>query len=56
MQWLKGEGGQLAGELVKDLAPLREYWADPHLGEGERFLRDFILDKGYMQLPYHIDR
>ena len=49
MHWLKGEGEHIAEEMSRDLAPLRDYWANPSLGEGERFLRDFILNKGYLE-------
>jgi len=49
VQWLKGEGGQIAEEMAKDLAPLRKFWTSPSLDEGEKFLRDFILNKAYLE-------
>ena len=29
--------------------PLREYWHDPNLNDGERFLRDYILDQKHKE-------
>ena len=54
VQWLKGEGGELAEEMARDLGTLREYWNDPSLSTEERFLRDYILNRGY--LDKDIDR
>lgn len=48
MEWLKGGGVELAQEMASDLVPLKEYWTDPLLSGEERFLRDYILNKGYL--------
>lgn len=34
-------------EGVEDLKYLHDYWNDPKLDEGEKFLRDYILDRKY---------
>lgn len=48
VQWLKGGGVELAERMVADLAPLKQYWTDPSLSADEKFLRDYILNKGYL--------
>lgn len=48
VEWLKGGGVELAQEMASDLVPLKEYWTDPLLSGEEKFLRDYILNKGYL--------
>ena len=49
MQWLKGGGVQLASKVAQELAPLKEYWTDPSLSADEKFLRDYILNRNYLE-------
>ena len=45
--WLKGERAKMAaGE--SDLVGLREVWVAPDLDPDEAFLRDYILNQGYV--------
>ncbi|XP_019125035.2 protein KRI1 homolog [Larimichthys crocea] len=47
VEWLKGQAELEGPEEVKDMKYLRDYWNDPELDEKERFLRDYVLNKGY---------
>lgn len=45
-QWLLGQQDTVLDEdVVTSLKPLKDYWNDPKLGDGEKFLRDYILKK-----------
>ena len=47
--WLEGkEGSKLTSQEKRELDSLKQFWTDPHLDKGEVFLRDYILNKGYM--------
>ncbi|KAF6723012.1 KRI1-like protein [Oryzias melastigma] len=48
VEWLKGQAELEEGEEVTDMKYLRDYWNDPQLEEKERFLRDYVLNKGYL--------
>ncbi|KAM6957109.1 protein KRI1 homolog [Aplochiton taeniatus] len=48
VEWLKGQVELDDPEEVQDMKYLRDYWNDPDLDEKERFLRDFVLNKGYL--------
>uniref|UniRef100_A0A8C9XIV3 Protein KRI1 homolog n=1 Tax=Sander lucioperca TaxID=283035 RepID=A0A8C9XIV3_SANLU len=48
VDWLKGQADLEGPEEVKDMKYLRDYWNDPELDERERFLRDYVLNKGYL--------
>nr|XP_039260442.1 protein KRI1 homolog [Styela clava] len=34
--------------VVNEVKPLKEYWTDPKLDDGEKFLRDYILERKYL--------
>ncbi|XP_061212533.1 protein KRI1 homolog isoform X1 [Neopsephotus bourkii] len=48
IRWLKGQGGP-PPEPLQELAPLQRFWTDPELEAGERFLRDYLLERGYRE-------
>ncbi|CAK1584123.1 unnamed protein product [Parnassius mnemosyne] len=47
--YLIGKVEHVDEDVEKDLAPLKALWSDPKLNEGEAFLRDYILNKRYLE-------
>ncbi|XP_041359300.1 protein KRI1 homolog [Gigantopelta aegis] len=48
LEWLKGHRDTLDKNVQLELEPLKSYWDDPNLDDGEKFLKDFILNKRYI--------
>ncbi|TRY91419.1 hypothetical protein DNTS_018792 [Danionella cerebrum] len=49
LEWLKGQAELEEKEDIKEMKYLRDYWNNPELDEKESFLRDFVLNKGYIK-------
>lgn len=49
VEWLKGQAELEGKDEVQDMKYLRDYWNDPQLDDKETFLRDYILNKGYLE-------
>ncbi|XP_063150563.1 protein KRI1 homolog isoform X2 [Candoia aspera] len=49
ISWLKDQKKLEAENELQDLIPLKKYWNDPKLDEGEQFLRDYILNQHYKE-------
>uniref|UniRef100_A0A0A9ZC13 Protein KRI1 homolog n=1 Tax=Lygus hesperus TaxID=30085 RepID=A0A0A9ZC13_LYGHE len=48
--WLKGNKEELSDkETEQDLKPLQNYWSKPDLDPNEQFLRDYILNRRYLE-------
>ncbi|KAH8406326.1 hypothetical protein KR215_011422 [Drosophila sulfurigaster] len=48
-KWLAGKqaDAEIEASAKQQLAPLKQYWNSSKLTQGESFLRDYILNKGY---------
>ena len=50
-KWLAGQKTEIKDKNTKkELGGLREFWSKKDLGKDEKFLRDYILDKKYLNL------
>ncbi|XP_076853337.1 protein KRI1 homolog [Brachyhypopomus gauderio] len=49
LEWLKGQAEVEEKDELRDMKYLKDYWNDPQLDEKESFLRDYILNKGYLE-------
>jgi len=49
LKWIKGRKNRLPSKDKQNLDALKRYWSDPHLTEDEKFLRDYILNKEYLE-------
>ncbi|KAL7860411.1 hypothetical protein AOLI_G00167600 [Acnodon oligacanthus] len=48
VEWLKGQAELEGRDEIQDMKYLKDYWNNPELDEKESFLRDYILNKGYL--------
>mgnify|MGYP000421347769 CR=1 FL=1 len=47
---MKGEKSKIKDKNLKsDCDHLKKAWSDPNIEENEKFLRDFILNKGWAE-------
>lgn len=46
MEWLKGQKSDVTNS--NEMEALKHYWSNPSLDEDELFLRDYILNRGYI--------
>lgn len=49
LAWLAGQKDDVPDEEVKQLQPLKEYWTSKSLTKDDQFLKDYILNKRYLE-------
>ncbi|XP_005191953.2 protein KRI1 homolog [Musca domestica] len=49
LKWLAGKKDTIEKEAQEKLKPLKKYWNSDSLPSSEKFLRDYILNKGYTE-------
>lgn len=53
IKWLAGQTEDLQDNEIKtELKPLKDFWNDPKLDSGEKFLRDYVLNKRFALNKY----
>ncbi|XP_015119303.1 protein KRI1 homolog [Diachasma alloeum] len=48
-EWLRGQHAEVETSEKQALKPLRDFWTDPNLDENEKFLRDYVLNKKFLE-------
>lgn len=49
LAWLAGQNEKVPEEEGKELQPLKEYWTSKTLTQDDQFLKDYILNKRYLE-------
>lgn len=49
LKWLAGKQETIEDGVKETLEPLKNYWSNDKLPSSEKFLRDYILNKGYTE-------
>lgn len=49
LNWLAGKKETVKDDVKEKLKPLKNYWSSDKLPSSEKFLRDYILNKGYTE-------
>ncbi|XP_037817874.1 protein KRI1 homolog [Lucilia sericata] len=49
LKWLAGKKDTIQEEVKEKLEPLKKYWSNDKLPSSEKFLRDYVLNKGYTE-------
>lgn len=49
VKWLAGKKDEIDENKKEKLNPLKQYWNNPNLSKQEQFLRDYVLNNGYIK-------